>query len=218
MLHGVDVSSYQSANYPIRGQDFAFVKVTEGMSYTNPRWVAQRDHARSGGLVVGYYHFVTPGSMSAQADRFLGKIALREGDILALDWEHTRRPLRRQGPLDRPRPRPGPGPPRRPLLQPRLLVPPRHHGQRGRRPVDRRPRARGGPGRACSMRGRSTSTTSPAGSTATSRTSPRGRTFGRGRAAAACRRGNCLPSEQARAMEAYAGHGGRCTESDAAGP
>lgn len=89
MLHGVDVSSYQSANYPIRGQDFAFVKVTEGMSYTNPRWVAQRDHARSGGLVVGYYHFVTPGSMSAQADRFLGKIALREGDILALDWEHT---------------------------------------------------------------------------------------------------------------------------------
>ncbi|KNB52215.1 glycoside hydrolase family 25 protein [Streptomyces caatingaensis] len=89
MLHGVDVSSYQSTDYPISGQDFAFVKVTEGMSYTNPRWVAQRDHARRGGLVVGYYHFVTPGSMSAQANRFLGKIALREGDILALDWEHT---------------------------------------------------------------------------------------------------------------------------------
>ncbi|MFI0742887.1 glycoside hydrolase family 25 protein [Streptomyces sp. NPDC021100] len=89
MIHGVDVSSYQSENYPVAGQDFAFVKVTEGMSYTNPKWVAQRDRARAAGLVVGYYHYVTPGSMSAQADRFLGKIALRAGDVLALDWEEA---------------------------------------------------------------------------------------------------------------------------------
>ncbi|MBC2874167.1 MULTISPECIES: glycoside hydrolase family 25 protein [Streptomyces] len=89
MIHGVDVSSYQSENYSVAGQDFAFVKVTEGMSYTNPKWVAQRDRARAAGLVVGYYHYVTPGSMSAQADRFLGKIALRAGDVLALDWEES---------------------------------------------------------------------------------------------------------------------------------
>ena len=30
------------------------IKVTEGTSYTNPKWQAQRDHARRAGLVVGY--------------------------------------------------------------------------------------------------------------------------------------------------------------------
>ncbi|MEV5242075.1 glycoside hydrolase family 25 protein [Streptomyces cinnamoneus] len=88
MLHGIDVSSHNSENYPLQGLDFVFVKVTEGTSYTNPKWVVQRDRARRAGLVVGYYHYVTPGSMSAQGNYFLGKIALRAGDVLALDWEH----------------------------------------------------------------------------------------------------------------------------------
>ncbi|MFI9202687.1 glycoside hydrolase family 25 protein [Streptomyces sp. NPDC053048] len=88
MLHGIDVSSHNSESYPLEGFDFVIVKVTEGTSYTNPKWVVQRDRARRAGLVLGYYHYVTPGSMSAQGNYFLGKIALREGDILALDWEH----------------------------------------------------------------------------------------------------------------------------------
>ncbi|MEV0280100.1 GH25 family lysozyme [Streptomyces sp. NPDC050610] len=89
MLHGIDVSSYQSEKYPVDDIDFAFVKVTEGTSYTNPKWVAQRDRARKAGLVVGYYHFGSAGSMTAQGDYFLGKIKLRAGDILAFDWEST---------------------------------------------------------------------------------------------------------------------------------
>lgn len=87
MLHGIDLSSHNSANYSVGGLDFVFVKVTEGTSYVNPKWVAQRNRARDHGLVVGYYHYVTAGSMSAQCSYFLDKIALRKGDVLALDWE-----------------------------------------------------------------------------------------------------------------------------------
>ncbi|MGI5526963.1 glycoside hydrolase family 25 protein [Streptomyces syringium] len=94
MIHGIDVSSYQSEKYPVDGYDFVFVKVTEGVSYTNPKWVAQRDRARAAGLVVGYYHYVTAGSMSAQGNYFLGKIKLRPGDVLALDWEEPKVPCR----------------------------------------------------------------------------------------------------------------------------
>lgn len=86
-VKGVDVASYQAANFSTRGLDFAFIKITEGTSYTNPKWHAQRETARDAGLVTGFYHFVRPGSMTAQADYFLSKITLRAGDILALDWE-----------------------------------------------------------------------------------------------------------------------------------
>lgn len=89
MIKGVDVSRYQDTSGWESGVDFAFVKVTEGTTYTNPSWVAQRDTARAAGLVVGYYHFARPGSMTAQADFFLSKIALRPGDVLCLDWEDT---------------------------------------------------------------------------------------------------------------------------------
>ncbi|GAA0467465.1 glycoside hydrolase family 25 protein [Streptomyces stramineus] len=87
MIHGIDVSSHQRKNYPIGGSDFVFVKVSEGTSYTNPKWMAQRDRAERKGLVVGFYHYVTPGSMAAQVDYFLGEAQPRAGHMLALDWE-----------------------------------------------------------------------------------------------------------------------------------
>jgi hypothetical protein len=87
MIKGVDVSRYQAVSGWQTGIDFAFVKVTEGTTYVNSEWVAQRDTARAAGLVVGYYHFARPGNMVAQADLFLSKIALRPGDVLAFDWE-----------------------------------------------------------------------------------------------------------------------------------
>lgn len=87
MINGVDVSDYQAGSGWEKGADFAFVKVTEGLGYTNPKWVTQRDTARAAGLVTGYYHFARPGDMTAQADLFLGKIALRPGDVLMFDWE-----------------------------------------------------------------------------------------------------------------------------------
>ncbi|KUM98746.1 muramidase [Streptomyces yokosukanensis] len=84
---GIDVSSIQSETYDVKGLDFVFIKITEGHSYTNPKWVAQRKTARNAGLVTGFYHFARPGPFEVQADYFLSQINLVDGDILALDWE-----------------------------------------------------------------------------------------------------------------------------------
>lgn len=88
MLHGVDVSSYNSS-YSTEGLDFVFVKATEGRSYINPRQSAQAAKAREAGCVVGFYHFLWPGNIAAQASYFVEKCASIEGDILAADWERS---------------------------------------------------------------------------------------------------------------------------------
>lgn len=89
MIKGVDVSSYQPSDYSTKGLDFVFIKITEGTSYTNPKWVDQRQTARDAGLVTGFYHFGRSGSMKAQADYFMSKINLVKGDMLVLDWEDS---------------------------------------------------------------------------------------------------------------------------------
>ncbi|MCK7624281.1 glycoside hydrolase family 25 protein [Streptomyces sp. RS10V-4] len=87
---GIDVSSSQPEKFPTSGSDFAFIKVTEGHTYTNPKWRAQRRTAQNAGLVTGFYHFARPGPVSRQVDFFLSKIDLADGDILILDWEDAR--------------------------------------------------------------------------------------------------------------------------------
>ncbi|MEU3829492.1 muramidase [Streptomyces sp. SID486] len=89
MLHGIDVSAYQSTSYATDGLSFVFIKATEGRSYVNPRLTAQTKTARDAGLVVGFYHFLWPGNLTAQADYFLRHAPDRPGDILAVDWETT---------------------------------------------------------------------------------------------------------------------------------
>lgn len=86
-VHGIDVSSHQPTDYDLDGVDFVFVKATEGVSYVNPKMRAQADRARRAGLVVGWYHFVRPGDMAAQARYFAEQCASIEGDPLWLDWE-----------------------------------------------------------------------------------------------------------------------------------
>ncbi|WP_037909192.1 GH25 family lysozyme [Actinacidiphila yeochonensis] len=86
-VHGVDVASYQPTDFATSGQDFAFVKATEGTSYVNPHHAGQAAHARAAGLVVGHYHFARPGSAAEQAAYFLKHAAAKAGDLLALDWE-----------------------------------------------------------------------------------------------------------------------------------
>ncbi|MEV6791233.1 GH25 family lysozyme [Streptomyces sp. NPDC051320] len=92
MLEGEDLSSYQSTTRRTAGLAFTFVKATEGTNYvsddpTGAHMIAQAAHARAGGHVVGFYHFLRPGSMTAQAAYFVAKAASIEGDILAADWE-----------------------------------------------------------------------------------------------------------------------------------
>ncbi|MFJ5266535.1 glycoside hydrolase family 25 protein [Streptomyces sp. NPDC088387] len=89
MLHGIDVSSYQTSSYDTDGLSFVFVKATEGRSYVNPKLSAQTKRGRDAGLVVGFYHFLWPGNLTAQAEYFVSKAPDRPGDILAVDWETT---------------------------------------------------------------------------------------------------------------------------------
>jgi hypothetical protein len=62
--------------------------VSEGLSYINPSWVAQRDHAKANGLVWGGYHYPHMGnSAQAEADYFLSQVNWQTGDLIVLDWE-----------------------------------------------------------------------------------------------------------------------------------
>jgi len=88
MLQGIDVSSHQSS-FSTKGRAFVFVKATEGRSYINPQQIAQAKQAREAGCVVGFYHFLWPGNITAQAEYFVEKCASRVEDLLAVDWEWT---------------------------------------------------------------------------------------------------------------------------------
>ena len=87
-IYGQDWSSYQSAAPDTSGLSFAFVKVTQGLGYTNPNWQAQHRHAVSAGLVTGLYHYPDmSNSPQAEADRFLAVAQPGPGELVALDWE-----------------------------------------------------------------------------------------------------------------------------------
>ncbi|MFB6991715.1 GH25 family lysozyme [Streptomyces sp. NPDC056230] len=88
MLHGIDVSSYQSS-FDTDGLDFVLIKATEGRSYTNPQLNSQVKRARDAECVVGFYHFLWPGDITAQAEYFLSKAPEQAGDLLAVDWEEN---------------------------------------------------------------------------------------------------------------------------------
>jgi hypothetical protein len=88
MIKGQDWSSYQSSTPDLTGLDFAFTKVTEGLSYINTRWVKQRDHAKAAGLVWGAYHYPhMSNDPKAEADYFLSQVAWKPDDLIVLDWE-----------------------------------------------------------------------------------------------------------------------------------
>ncbi|GGP46662.1 hypothetical protein GCM10010214_19750 [Streptomyces abikoensis] len=87
-IYGQDWASYQSSTPDTSGLSFAFVKITEGLGYLNPKWVSQRDHAKANGLVWGAYHYPhMANDPRAEADYFLRQVAWRPGDIIVLDWE-----------------------------------------------------------------------------------------------------------------------------------
>ncbi|EDY42499.1 GH25 family lysozyme [Streptomyces sp. SPB074] len=89
MITGQDWASYQPASPSTKDIDFALIKATEDTSYTNPRMVSQAATARSAGLVVGFYHFLLPGNIQAQAEFFVKQAASVEYDLLVCDWESS---------------------------------------------------------------------------------------------------------------------------------
>ena len=76
VVYGMDVSSYQGnvawSTAWNNGARFAYVKATEGTSYTNPYFAQQYNGSYNVGMIRGAYHFAHPNSSSgtAQADYF----------------------------------------------------------------------------------------------------------------------------------------------------
>jgi GH25 family lysozyme M1 (1,4-beta-N-acetylmuramidase) len=85
-VQGLDVSSHQATvNWPAQysmGARFAYVKATEGTTYTNDAFGAQYGGALAAGLIRGAYHFALPGvsTASAQADFFVNNGGGWSGD------------------------------------------------------------------------------------------------------------------------------------------
>src|SRR5436190_6849314 len=72
------------------GFDFAILKATEGRTFDDERFVANRRGAKAAGLVVGAYHFARPDNNTPQqeAAHFLRVYQPQQGELLpALDWE-----------------------------------------------------------------------------------------------------------------------------------
>ncbi len=91
---GIDVSHWQGKiQWPrvaAAGYTFAFGKVTEGTTYTDPTYATNRTGAESAGLTFGAYHFGRPGGSGAagiianaiaQADYFLDVAQPQAGEL-----------------------------------------------------------------------------------------------------------------------------------------
>ncbi|MFF8772363.1 lysozyme [Kitasatospora sp. NPDC015120] len=96
---GLDVSSYQGnvawSTVRANGARFAYVKATEGTTYTNPYFAQQYNGSYNAGLIRGAYHFALPdrSSGTAQANWFVdhGGGWSKDGKTLppALDIEYN---------------------------------------------------------------------------------------------------------------------------------
>lgn len=77
VVYGMDVSGYQgNVNWSgayANGARFAYIKATEGTTYTNPYFAQQYNGSYNVGMIRGAYHFARPNVSggSTQADYFL---------------------------------------------------------------------------------------------------------------------------------------------------
>ena len=98
VVYGMDVSGYQgnvawSTAYA-NGARFAYVKATEGTSYTNPYFAQQYNGSYNVGMIRGAYHFARPNVSGGvtQADYFVGHGGGWSGDgktlpgALDIEW------------------------------------------------------------------------------------------------------------------------------------
>lgn len=88
MLKAIDISSLQP-HPDLDGVDVVLIKASEGRTYANPLRDEQEKTARSDGKQVGWYHFLWPGNVQAQAEWFVRCADPKPGDVLACDWETT---------------------------------------------------------------------------------------------------------------------------------
>jgi len=90
----VDVSTWQGEiDWPAlkaAGIELAIMKATEGIGYTDPRFVENWAGAKAAGMRRGAYHFARPDAGNdpiAEAQWFLNVVKPQPGEVLALDYE-----------------------------------------------------------------------------------------------------------------------------------
>ena len=94
-IYGIDVSSWQG---PVdwgavrrSGRLFAFAKATEGQTFVDSRFAANRAGMAGAGMALrGFYHFARPdrNSAAAEASHFLRTVGpLGPGEVAVLDLE-----------------------------------------------------------------------------------------------------------------------------------
>jgi GH25 family lysozyme M1 (1,4-beta-N-acetylmuramidase) len=103
-LNGIDVSSHDQANRAridwvarkASGDDFAFVKATEGTGYSNPYYSGDYNGAKNAGLPTGAYAFARPdlGNPVGQANYFVDHIQWADDGrtlppFLDLEWPYS---------------------------------------------------------------------------------------------------------------------------------
>lgn len=94
-IRGIDVSRYQGqidwGKVKSAGIRFAFIKATEGTNFVDPYYAVNWDGAADHKVVRGAYHFFRPAQDGkAQAEHFLKRLHLSEGDLPpVLDLEVT---------------------------------------------------------------------------------------------------------------------------------
>lgn len=87
-VYGQDWASFQGTYPPAAGLAFVFIKVTEGMSYTNPYWQSQRGDAIKAGAAVGFYHYPhMHNNAQNEADYFAVHAQIQPNEMIVLDWE-----------------------------------------------------------------------------------------------------------------------------------
>lgn len=90
--NGFDIASHQAGMDAGKAAgDFAIIKATQGVSYTNPYFSRHYSQAAAAGKLLGAYHYASGGDPAKEADYFLTVVGHRVGNcILCLDWEHNR--------------------------------------------------------------------------------------------------------------------------------
>lgn len=90
---GIDVSHHQGiidwAKVRADGISFAFIKATEGMTFVDPRFVANVAGARAADILVGAYHFsraATPAEAVKEAEFYYSAVTIAAG---TLDLPHV---------------------------------------------------------------------------------------------------------------------------------
>ncbi len=83
---GIDVSSHQGEidfeQVKTSGHGFVFVKATQGITFTDPKYKDNYSMAQEAGLIVGAYHFyMTDDDPTDQANNFFQAAKLQSGDL-----------------------------------------------------------------------------------------------------------------------------------------